>query len=71
MNSKNMMKCSPKLVAVIIYLSGIKNKCYSIQAVERNINSTYCTYIHIIQGKTGHDHTKRSNRNMNNVDIVL
>lgn len=39
------MTCSSKLVAVIIYLSGIKNKRYSIQAVERDIHSAYCTYI--------------------------
>lgn len=38
------MKCSPKLVAVIIYLSGIKNKRYSIQAVEGY--TQYILYIH-------------------------
>lgn len=53
------MTCrGPTLVTVIIYLSGIKNKCYSIQAVKRDIHSTY---IHVIQGKTEYCYTERQN----------
>ena len=56
-----VVMCSPNLIAVIIYLSGIKNKCYSIQAVEG-----YKQYIHTHDSEQNRtlSHEKKHCRNM-------
>lgn len=63
------MRFSPKLVAVIIFLLGIKNKSYSIQAVKRDIFHTYCTYTSF-RAKQHITKRRKHCRNINHVDHV-